>query len=218
MFSSTAADDLIGKRIIVGITYEDRAHRPVRQEQYHGTISRLNLQEGIVIQTPSGTEKTLPPDLRAVLGARPGAYRFRSTGELVADAELVDPGICRRHKKPRTYGQIRRSSSLLSKTAFVERIRVAAGVAFAVFLDHNVRRLEWLSRLPVARSVDCGVRRAKSGEIRGVRSDRLSHLVRIASHSPIPARISIAARVGRRVGHTHRRSGLQCVTSLRSSV
>jgi hypothetical protein len=88
MFSSAAADDLIGKRIIVGITYEDHAHRPVRQEQYHGRISRLSLQEGIVIQMPSGTEKTLPPDLRAILGARPGAYQFRSTGEVVADAEL----------------------------------------------------------------------------------------------------------------------------------
>jgi hypothetical protein len=67
MFSTAAADDLIGTRIIVGITYEGHAHRPIRQEQYHGKISRLNLQD---IQTPSGTEKILPSDLRVILGAR----------------------------------------------------------------------------------------------------------------------------------------------------
>jgi hypothetical protein len=88
MFSSAAAQDLVGKHIIVGITYEDQAHRPVRQEQYHGRITRLNLHEGFVIQTPSGAEKTLPPDLRSVLAARPGTYRFRATGEVVSDAEL----------------------------------------------------------------------------------------------------------------------------------
>jgi hypothetical protein len=88
MFSGAAARDLIGKSIIVGITYEDHARRPVRQEQYHGTITRLSLQEGIVILTASGAERTLPPDLRSVLRTKPGPYRLRSTGEVVADAEL----------------------------------------------------------------------------------------------------------------------------------
>ena len=88
MFSRSAAADLIGKSIIVGITYETPAHRPVRQEHYHGTITRLSLEEGIVVRTPSGTEKTLPPDLRSVLGTKPGAYRLRSTGEVVTNAEL----------------------------------------------------------------------------------------------------------------------------------
>ncbi len=44
MFSSAAAKDLIGRRIIVGITYEDHAHRPLRREQYHGRITRQNQQ------------------------------------------------------------------------------------------------------------------------------------------------------------------------------
>jgi len=88
MFSPTAAEDLIGRRIIVGITHVDHTQRPLRQEQYHGRIIRANLQEGIVIQTPSGAERTLPPDLRSVSGARPGEYTFRSTGEIIADPEL----------------------------------------------------------------------------------------------------------------------------------
>src|SRR3989442_5267351 len=88
MFSRKAAENLIGRRIIVGITHEDYVHRPVGQDQYHGRIIRANLQEGIVIQTPSGEEIRLPADLRSVVGARRGEYRFRSTGETVADPDL----------------------------------------------------------------------------------------------------------------------------------
>jgi len=93
MFSRAAAEDLIGRSIIVGITYEDHAHRPVKEEQYHGTIIRLSLEEGIVIQTAAGTEKALPPDLRSVLGTRSGPYRLRSTGEVITDAELQSTWI-----------------------------------------------------------------------------------------------------------------------------
>jgi hypothetical protein len=88
LFSSAAAKDLIGRRIIVGITYEDQAHRPLSREQYQGTISRLTLQEGIVILTASGAERTLPPDVLPIVSAPRGVYRFRSTGEVVADPEL----------------------------------------------------------------------------------------------------------------------------------
>lgn len=94
MFSSAAAKDLIGKRIIVGITYKDHSHRPVRLEQYQGRITRLNLHEGIVIQTATGAEKTLPPDLGSIRGARHGEYRFRSTGEVVADPDLQTSLTC----------------------------------------------------------------------------------------------------------------------------
>ena len=88
MFSRNAAEELIGRRIIVGITHEDHAHHPLGQEQYHGRIVRANLEEGTVIQTPSGEERRLPPDLRSVVGARRGEYRFRSTGETIADPDL----------------------------------------------------------------------------------------------------------------------------------
>jgi hypothetical protein len=89
MFSDQAVADLIGRRIIVGITYEDHLQRPLSEEQYHGRIIRANAHEGIVIQTPAGDEKVLPADLRSVRGAKPGAYKLRSTGETIADAELT---------------------------------------------------------------------------------------------------------------------------------
>jgi hypothetical protein len=88
MFSSGAARDLIGRRVIVGLTCLDHRQHLMEQRQYHGRIMRMSLDEGIVILTPSGDEETLPPDLRALFGAPPGAYRFRSTGEVVVGADL----------------------------------------------------------------------------------------------------------------------------------
>src|SRR5262245_57494943 len=89
MFSSEAAVDLIGRRIIVGITHRDHAIGTVSMEQFHGTIVRATAEEGIVIKTTTGDERVLPPDLRSMFGAKPGTYRLRSTGEVIADAELT---------------------------------------------------------------------------------------------------------------------------------
>jgi hypothetical protein len=89
MFSSEAAADLLGRRMIVGITHEDDGRQIVSMEQFHGTIVRASADEGIIVSTPAGDERVLPPDLRSILGAKPGTYRLRSTGEVIADAELT---------------------------------------------------------------------------------------------------------------------------------
>src|SRR5262249_38167597 len=88
MFSEVAARDLIGRTVILGITRKAHDGRLIRQDQYRGRIVRATLAEGIVLQAPSGEELKLPPDLRPFLGARRGEYRFRSTGEVVADPDL----------------------------------------------------------------------------------------------------------------------------------
>jgi hypothetical protein len=88
MFTVEAAEQFIGKRIIVGITHVDHTNQPVSQEQYQGRIVRASQREGIVIQTPSGEERRLPPDLRAMFGARRGQYSLRSTGQVVANPDL----------------------------------------------------------------------------------------------------------------------------------
>jgi len=88
MFSQVAANDLIGKRVIVGLTRQTHDGRLIRQEQYQGRIVRASLAEGIVLQAPSGDELKLPPDLRAFFGARAGQYRFKSSGDVVIDPDL----------------------------------------------------------------------------------------------------------------------------------
>jgi len=89
MFSEVGARDLIGKRVILGVTHVTREGRLVRQDQFHGRITRANRSEGFVVQTSSAAEICIPPDLRAFFGARPGVYTLRSTGEEVVDPDLT---------------------------------------------------------------------------------------------------------------------------------
>jgi hypothetical protein len=79
----------IGKTVIVGVTYLDHVGEVDRQVQYWGVIVRVSQREGIVIRLPSGEEKSLPPNPRAFEPAPPGEYRFRSTGEVVANPDLM---------------------------------------------------------------------------------------------------------------------------------
>ncbi len=88
MFSERAAQDLIGRTVIVGLAHADREGNILSREQYRGRITRANRREGVVIQTPSGAEKTLPPDLRASFGARAGYYRLKGTGEVIDNPDL----------------------------------------------------------------------------------------------------------------------------------
>ena len=88
MFSDASAHDLIGKTAIIGITNNDHTGRVIDHEQHHGRIVRADRTEGVVFQLASGEEFTLPPDLRSFRRARPGEYRFRSTGEVVSNPDL----------------------------------------------------------------------------------------------------------------------------------
>ena len=88
MVDDVAARELLGKTIVVGITHTTDSDEVIRREQYSGRIVRFDANEGLVIQTPSGEERALPLDLRALFGARRGEYRFRSTGEVVANPDL----------------------------------------------------------------------------------------------------------------------------------
>jgi hypothetical protein len=117
MFSSAAADDLIGKRIIVGITYEDHAHRPVRQEQYH-TPTRLardswRAARGLSIPLDgrggcqSGTQDLVDP--RVAAATRGPAHIARSVGHRCENREgkgsgSVDVGAAGRRRLSTTGG------------------------------------------------------------------------------------------------------------------
>lgn len=76
----------LGKRLLVGITYEDHEGELIRQEQFHGLIVEAG-EGGIEIERADTGERTsLPPEL---MPASPGEYRLRSTGETVVDPDYV---------------------------------------------------------------------------------------------------------------------------------
>jgi hypothetical protein len=79
----------VGKTIIVGLSYRDYGEEIKSQHQFHGEIVRVNLREGVVVRLASGEERRLPPDPRTFKPAPPGEYRFRSTGEVIVNPDLM---------------------------------------------------------------------------------------------------------------------------------
>ena len=96
---------IIGKTILVGITYEDEEGNPQLMIQFSGRIASADVQQGIVIRSENlklvnslipetrhrgdGDAYTLPPDLSAIKKAPRGEYRLRSTGEIVRDPNFL---------------------------------------------------------------------------------------------------------------------------------
>jgi hypothetical protein len=91
-FDHALAAELIGKHVLVGITYVNRAGEVQNQLQFHGTVIKANYQDGIVLSLAGlrdGETYRLPPDTRAYSLAMPGEYRLRSTGEVVVDPDYT---------------------------------------------------------------------------------------------------------------------------------
>lgn len=76
----------LGKRVLVGITYEDSEGVALRQEQFHGPIVTANARGIVIVRADSGARFQLPPELKP---APPGNYRLRSTGEVVVDPDFL---------------------------------------------------------------------------------------------------------------------------------
>lgn len=79
-------DELIGKLLLVGITYYTDNNELIEQKQFYGTVTEAN-ESFILIKQPDGTEFTLPSDLNSTKRARPGEYKLRSTGEIVTNPD-----------------------------------------------------------------------------------------------------------------------------------
>jgi hypothetical protein len=81
---------LLGKRLLVGLTHRSSEDKVVSLEQFHGTIERISLTEGLVLRLHgTGQERSLPPDPSQLEPAEPGEYRLKTTGEVVVDPDFT---------------------------------------------------------------------------------------------------------------------------------
>jgi hypothetical protein len=89
-FDRDLANHLIGRHVIVGMTYLHHDGSLDRQEQAHRFVVRAD-EELVAIEVwGTGEMITLPPDLRPFeTPAAPGEYRLRSTGEIVVDPDYT---------------------------------------------------------------------------------------------------------------------------------
>ena len=81
-------DELIGKVLLVEITYYTHDNEFIEQKQFYGTVTEAN-ENLIRLKQKNGKDFTLPPDLTSTKRARKGEYKLRSTGEIVVDPDFL---------------------------------------------------------------------------------------------------------------------------------
>jgi hypothetical protein len=77
---------MLGKTLLVGITYLDSEQRVTRKVQFAGTV--VEVEPLVTIDRGESGLFTLPPGEDAYFVARSGEYRLRETGEVI-----VNPGF-----------------------------------------------------------------------------------------------------------------------------
>lgn len=92
-----AFDELIGKVLLIGLTYYAKDGEFIEQKQLWGTVTRADMN-GIVIKKSNGDTFILPPDLSSFSKAAPGIYRLRSTGEVIEDPDYLTTWTVNKHK------------------------------------------------------------------------------------------------------------------------
>jgi len=90
-FDEDFAAGFVGKVVLVGVTERALDGAVAGQDQLHGVIVAAT-PHGIDIAlrgVHEGMTWRMPPCLEDLAVAEPGAYRLRSTGEVVEDADFV---------------------------------------------------------------------------------------------------------------------------------
>ena len=91
-FDPEFADRLVGKVVLIGVTYEDFRGNVKGQEQFFGTVKTVDPKFGITVELggePAGRTYRLPPSTESFKPAPKGEYRLRNTGEVVVDPDFT---------------------------------------------------------------------------------------------------------------------------------
>jgi hypothetical protein len=82
-------DHLIGKYVLVGISYEDHLGNLLRRVEIHGRVEAS--ADGLihVRNATTGQDFTIPPEPEAFFPAPPGRHTLRSTGEVVVNPDYT---------------------------------------------------------------------------------------------------------------------------------
>ncbi len=80
--------DLVGKTILIGLTYYTAENEFVEQKQHWGTVIE-STENQILVKLNDGKIFGLPPDLSSTKIAPPGEYHLHSTGEIVVNPNYL---------------------------------------------------------------------------------------------------------------------------------
>lgn len=89
-FDDEKAQALIGKRVLVDVTYRSRSEKVLEQKQFYGEIISISRFDGIIVRLQGlQEERRLPPDLSRLQPAQPGQYPLKGSDAVVVDPDLV---------------------------------------------------------------------------------------------------------------------------------
>ena len=91
VLTDAEARELVGKTILIGVTYRDQSGAEIQQSQMHGVVVSASAK-GVEVSLRGeqhGRNLSLPPDPRFFRVASPGNYRLRGTGEVVHNPQLL---------------------------------------------------------------------------------------------------------------------------------
>jgi hypothetical protein len=86
---------LVGRTVLLGLTFADAGGEVIEQTQRHGVIEEVDADRGIGVRLVgpglpwNGELYRLPPTLSNFADAAPGSYRLRATGETVVDPDFT---------------------------------------------------------------------------------------------------------------------------------
>jgi len=84
---------MLGKQVLVAITFKDAAGHDIEYFQTHGRIVEVDAVRGIVLEKTDGFLFHLPPNLEWLKPARPGSYRLKATREVLVDPDYLSTTI-----------------------------------------------------------------------------------------------------------------------------
>jgi len=90
-FTDQEAADLVGKTILIGITYLAHDGEELQRSQMHGVVSSAssNTVEVLLGGERHGQTFSLPSDPNFFTVAEPGKYQLHSTGEVVENPQVL---------------------------------------------------------------------------------------------------------------------------------
>ena len=81
---------VLGKTVLVGVTYYDSGGKEIRRGQWWGRILAFNLKDGLRVDLSNeGRPHSFPPFRGILKPAEPGTYELRATGEQIENPDLV---------------------------------------------------------------------------------------------------------------------------------
>jgi hypothetical protein len=90
-WNSTFAQTLVGKTLLVGLTYLDDAGEVSDREEFWGVVISVDETEGVTLDLmgEEGDTFTLPPQTSNIRPASSGPHTLESTGETLESLDYV---------------------------------------------------------------------------------------------------------------------------------